>query len=493
MHRIISSYHRYDVFLPSVASTPFRLLSKSGRNNISPSRFFLQKRYNSNNSLKDIYGLPFTISPERALEKFEKWARNDQGLNTFIMNWNNVRIAAAYTPVWSFTLNIRFVLINNNDKEKTKAGRASRRLDWMPSMFQEAYGTNQYVVHVPGLSAYAGHSYRRSLIEPLHNTTLVFLGEEAVPFGSWMMKDMKLGNKKLAIFPDPLNATRGKAFAIVKENLKLLCLSSNNFPSNEYNLELQTEIISSRRVYMPTYVIDYKVIPNMEFQAFVSGCDEAADVSGVSHKMVRDNDILAKPQQMQQNASSFLNQASSLFDSGTRLGRNLGLGNREFGTIIVLFLQFVGSFAVRILARIPIIGLFVGLLFGFRKVIQPWMDSRSASVEWERQREHEATINVDYKDDFVDSGNAQRYYNANRKRILNQLSGNANHTRGDFDWYQKWEAWARQQWDEQQKQQQQQSPHENTRRQQQQTQQNQRSTRPMQNTDYKWDFDPNDP
>jgi hypothetical protein len=117
--------------------------------------------------------LAFSVSPEEALQTFRKWAVDEQGLD-YLLSWSSIRIGAAYAPVWSFDVNIRFV-------RTEKDGR--KRFDWKPDIFS-VYG-QQSVVNVPGLSAYAGHSYRRSLINSVHNTSLVFLGKDTVPFGQW--------------------------------------------------------------------------------------------------------------------------------------------------------------------------------------------------------------------------------------------------------------------------------------------------------------------
>lgn len=202
----------------------------------------------SHDAFKNVYGLTFSVSPERALEKFNKWAVDDQGLNSFLMRPDSVRIAAAYCPVWSFDVNVRYIV------KDPETGRS--RFDWKPSIFS-VYGS-QSVIHIPGLSAYAGYSYRRSLIDPLHNTSLLFLGEKLVRFSDWMLRDMKLGDTKLPIFPDPWNTTRGKAFALIKELLQTLP-GAGDFDGKQ-DVRVQTEITRSRRAYMPTFIIEYKVM-----------------------------------------------------------------------------------------------------------------------------------------------------------------------------------------------------------------------------------------
>ena len=112
------------------------------------------------------------------------------------------------------------------------------------------------------------------------------------------------------------------------------------------------------------------------------------------------------------------------------------------------------------------------------------MDNRSASAEWERQREREASHydKVDHINDFTDTGTARRYFQANRDRILRSLAGTSEHGEGSYDWYSEWEKWARQQWEQQQQQGYSQQQTQKTR---------QQKTRPR--AEYVWDFDPNDP
>mgnify|MGYP003390022659 CR=1 FL=1 len=98
------------------------------------------------------------------------------------------------------------------------------------------------------------------------------------------------------------------------------------------------------------------------YQAFISGCDDGAAVSGISHKIfdVSNQDIASQ-------ASSFLNTAAAAAQQGVRV-----LGGRQLGTLIVVALQFFGSLFARILVRIPLIGAFGGAFVGFRKIIRPW-------------------------------------------------------------------------------------------------------------------------
>ena len=219
-------------------------------------------------------------------------------------------------------------------------------------------------------------------------------------------------------------------------------------------------------------VIEYKIF-GLEYKAFVSGCDQGASVSGVSHRVFEDYGMFGS-QEFQR-------------DSLNVVGRVL------FQTPAILrpLLTLLGSVFFRIWAKIPIIGVAGGAFAGYKKILQPWMDSQSASADWERQREHEALMDEEtvQKDDFFDSsGAAKAYFVRNRDRILNALGGDARHEEGD--WYKDWQNWARNQWEQQQQQQQQQTSYQQQ-RQQQRARRN--DTRSSQKEDYKWDFDPNDP
>lgn len=101
------------------------------------------------------------------------------------------------------------------------------------------------------------------------------------------------------------------------------------------------------------------------YEAFVSGCDEGAQVSGISHKIF-DMDT--------SNVSKASTHASSLLSTGiTYIQHGLRIfGGRQIGTIIVVSIQFFGSLAARLLMRLPLIGVLGGAFVGFRKIIRPW-------------------------------------------------------------------------------------------------------------------------
>ena len=451
----------------------------------------------SGGGLDDMYALPFSIAPQDALDKFRQWAHTEQGLSYVL---SSVRLQAAYCPVWSFDLNLRFVVVDNETGKK--------RLDWKPTLLQQAYG-KQSIVHLPGVSAYAGYQYRRTLVNAVHNTTLIFLGTEAVPFGPWMLKAMQYLDEDdgqevvLEINPDPWNATRRRALSIVQEEWQALAQEDydNHHDNNTGDdsggarVQVQTQVVHARRVYMPTYVVEYSIF-GVTYQAFVSGVDQGAAVSGVSHQLWQ-NPSRDQQAQFAHRSVGMLQQAYTALQHATRL-----LGSRNMGVLILGLLQVITSVLGRLLLRIPVIAAVVGVWVTFRKVLWPYWTHRVQQMDWEYQREQESktasTSNI-RGDDFVDTtGTAERFFQRNRESILHTLSGRQEHAQGDYDWYEDWMEWARrvyeqerQGFQQQQQQQYEQRQQEYYGQQQQQQQSSRRQGKPK--TDYKWDFDPNDP
>ena len=107
------------------------------------------------------------------------------------------------------------------------------------------------------------------------------------------------------------------------------------------------------------------ILHSLRYQAFVSGCDDGAAVSGVSHK-VFDVDP-TNVAHVSAHATGYLSTALSYLQSAVRLW-----GGRQIGTLVVVGLQLFGSVAARLLLRLPLIGAIGGAFVGFRKVIQPW-------------------------------------------------------------------------------------------------------------------------
>ena len=366
------------------------------------------------------------------------------------MSYNSVRISAAMVPVWSFDLNIRF----------KQQQQQQQQYSWKPPIFQaydqggQQNNNRQGTIYLPGgLSAYSGYSYRRSLINPVHSTTLIFMGEQTQPFGGWMLNDMVLkeSGNPIPVIPDAWNSTQGRAFSVVKEELQELADEAwiNDNDDDIPPPTVQTQVVTARRILMPTFVIEYNIL-GLEYRAFVSGCDRSAPVGGVSHRMFESNNITmgGLSPEFYRSSQNLLTQLSS---NASRLIRTMNLPILV-GLLRPLFTVLWFVF-IRLLSITPVIGVAGGLFTGFRKILQPWMDNRKASADWERQRQHEAEMvedadndtnstinNKSNMNDFTDfSGNARAHFNKNKDEILRSLSGDAKHKEGDFDWYSDWE------------------------------------------------------
>ena len=422
-----------------------------------------------NNQFK-LDGLPFSISPEQALDKFRSWAEDENGLR-WLLSYDKVRIGAAFVPCYAFDINLKF---------EPK----------IPSMFQDAYSSKNKTIHIGGLTSYAGYSYRRSLLHPVHATSLVFLKDQLEPFGAWMLRDMILQDSGLpiSVIPDAWNTTQGRSLALLKNEFQSMMQAEFG---EDGGASVKTQVVRSQRVMLPTYVIEYDIF-GLQYQAFVSGCDEAAPVSGISHKVVDDT--------MLQNSNAATQQALQFF------GNTLVPIFRRTPQLFIVFGRFLMLALARVYAMIPIVGIGGGLFAGFRKILGPWLEHRTASAEWEREREYEQGLKEEFyiENDFVDRSGAEAYFVRNKSNILFHLGGGARqdqqHQQGSYDWYNDWQEWARQQWEKQNAREQQysnsQQQHQygnSSRRQQQRqrTQRQQRQSPPKQ--DYKWDFDPNDP
>jgi hypothetical protein len=339
-------------------------------------------------------------------------------------------------------------------------------------------------LHIPGLAAYAGYSYRRSLINPVHSTSLVFLSQDTQPFGGWMLRDMILQETKasISVIPDAWNATQAQSFHVVLAELQ--AISDSAWPHDGSAPRVQTEIVKSRRVFMPTFVIDYKIL-GLEYRTFISGCDTAAPVAGTNHRVFGDYSMFESPE-FHQQSRNFLSWSSNFLRV-----QNLPILLRVLRPAFTLL--WFGL--LRIWAKIPIIGAATGVVAGYRKILQPWMDNRTATAEWERQRENEARMQEEdlrFRSDFIDNGDAQRFFQRNKKQILDHLGGSYEHEEGAYGWYKEWEQWANQQWQQQQRTDQRRSTNErqSTGGDQNYQRQNRQQTK---KSDFHWDFDVNDP
>lgn len=387
-----------------------------------------------------------------------------------------MHLTAAYCPVWSFALNLRFAV--------TDAVTGRRRLDWKPDTLRDAYGRRQSIVHLPGPAAYAGYRYRRDLVDAVHGTSLIFLRDDLVPFGPWMLDAMRDDGRDemLRIDPDPWNATRRRALAVVREQWQALATGDyrrTHPDADDDDVTVQIQVVSSRRVYMPTYVLEYRILPGVAYQAFVSGADRGADVSGVSHRLWEDDEDSAFTT-LHRTSRDALRTLRSTFRRAGRV-----LGPRSVAVILVSLVRFGVSVAGRFLLRVPPVAGAVATWIGFRKVVWPYWTQRRAEAAWTRERD--APFADDdggvRADDFVDAtGTAERFFQRHREAILRTLAGEEQHDKGDFDWYQDWMEWARRMYEQERR---------GYGQQQQQQQRTSQKTRPRE--DYQWDFDPDDP
>ena len=274
------------------------------------------------------------------------------------------------------------------------------------------------------------------MVDPIHNTTLVFKNESIVPFGSWMLNPMEFRGKSLDIFPDPWNATRERAFSVIYDELHDMANGDEHAPE----VQVEVERLSSRRIYMPTYVVEYTIL-GVTYQAFVSGCDASIEISGISHNTIFNTG--SKGDAVFKGAASFLSQRAAPM-AATALQF---FGLRPF----IAAGQFIWAFVSRIAMKFHIIGLLGGgAVMAWRKLVRPYLDDRAASEEWKQQRDHEARMDSFQYHEFRDAtGTAQAYFARNKQRILRHLrgkEGRQQQTEGQ-EWYSQWEEWAKQQFE----------------------------------------------
>ena len=446
--------------------------------------------------------LPFTVAPSEAYAKFQRWANDEQGLGPLLSYIGSSKITAAYSPFWYFDLNVRFIIA------PTTSRRGGIYLA-TPEPFKSAYpSAPNGVIHIPGLAAYAGFSYRRSLIDPVHNTTPVFLKKDIVPFGQWMLEPLKYGNEQLEIYPDPWNATRERAYSVVCDELHDMAneqyQKSNETTQSQVGTPdeviVETERLSARRIYMPTYIVEYTIL-GITYRACISGCDPSIQVSGVSHKT-----MFSSGSKEGVGALSMLSKLPQGMAS-TAAGAFQIFGPRPF----VAIAQAIFALVSRIAMRFHIVGILGGIFVAYKKLFQPYLDATSADAEGERQRANESQKSgVIREDSFRDSGSAKSYFIRNEAIILRRLSEEEGRRTADSsEWYHQWEQWAREQWEkaqreaykaqkEWQRQQQQQqgktwNQYQQSSQQQQQQQQQRQYKQAKKDDDFRWDFDVNDP
>ena len=429
------------------------------------------------------------MAPSEAFAKFEQWANNEQGLGPLLSFGGSTKLTASYTPFWYFDVNVRFIAQRTNSLAT-------------PSPFRLAYPNSPNgVIHIPGLAAYAGFSYRRSLIDPVHNTTPVFMKKDIVPFGQWMLEPLKYNNEEIDVFPDPWNATRERAFSVIFDELESM---ANEQYQYDDIVTVENERLSSRRIYLPTYIVEYTIL-GISYKAMISGCDASMQVSGVSHNTIFSS--RSSVDKAVNGASSFLSNLPQKMGT-TAAGVLQMFGLRPF----VAVAQFGITILSRIAMKLHIVAPFIGAFMAYRKLFRPYIDARNQTAEWERQREYEQQSDTFHQDSFRDTGTAKAFFKRNKKSILSTLSGEEGRQHGSYEsneWYSQWEEWARQQFERAQRessraqkewmrQQQTQGQgrtykqYEEARQQQQQQRQSQRK-QAKKDDDFKWEFDESDP
>lgn len=312
-----------------------------------------------------------------------------------------------------------------------------------------------------------------------------------------MLEPLNYNQQQLEVFPDPWNATRSSAFSVIYDELH--DMANEQRQSTNYEVTVESERLSSRRIYMPTYVVEYTIL-GITYKAYLSGIDPSVQVSGVSHQTIFSDGSTGD--QVLQGASSFLSTLPQ------RVVPTAASALQFFGLRPFVAIGRIGWTVVsRVAMKFHLIGLFGGLFVAWRKIFRPYMDDRNATTEWERQRDREAQTSESFHEDsFRDTGSAKRYFTINQKRILGSLRGEEGRKeeQESTQWYAQWEQWAREQWEQAQREasraqeewqrQQQGGTYQQYQQQQQQTQQ-QRQTKYKQakKDDYQWDFDVNDP
>ncbi len=346
--------------------------------------------------------LPFSVSPQDALEKFDHWAIKEQGIPYYEVN-----TSAAFVPVWSFDLNVRFktALVDSN----------RHTYSWKPDFFNTAY-PEQDIIYLPGLATYSGYTYRRSLVDPVHNKTLLFMGHKTMPFARNMLDDIQFINpengekQSIQVFPDPWNATEGTALKIVKDQLILDVDDIMRSRGENVESEIEVQVVNSRRVYLPTYIFDYSVLGGGKgYRSFVSGCDAEVPVSGISHQAFSFiEDIFSTV-----SSNMKITVSSSMKTPGPIamwLASNLGTGALREGI----------KFASRLVTKFPFFSI---VAFGIFKFGIPRIRNHLTLEQWKEQREHDAGQYHYHTDHFDYYGSAsKRYFELHREAILRILS-----------------------------------------------------------------------
>eukprot|EP00814_Leptocylindrus_danicus_P001005 CAMPEP_0116009610 /NCGR_PEP_ID=MMETSP0321-20121206/3529_1 /TAXON_ID=163516 /ORGANISM="Leptocylindrus danicus var. danicus, Strain B650" /LENGTH=545 /DNA_ID=CAMNT_0003478593 /DNA_START=165 /DNA_END=1803 /DNA_ORIENTATION=+ len=380
----------------------------------------------------DLKAIPFTEEPQQALESFHEWCSSHG-----ILFRGDTKIEAQYLPFWTFDINVRYTTLAANGYNTTTNVR--------PAPFDSAYknkNNKNNTIHLQGISAYAGYNYRRKLVNPVHSSTVLFLGNDKIQeFLGWMLDPLPYLHTGMEVNLDTWNASKGRAFAVVVEDLRNLAMDDAQFLKKIKDFDVDVEVLNAQRVYMPTFVITYSIF-GVEYRAFVSGCDPNTTVSGISH-------------------SAFASSTSETIDTAT------GIVARGAHSLFRHVTQVVGfSYALNslhrpmlwltksilgVVSRFPIVTAAAGGFALYRKFMRPYLEHVVSKDEWEKQREREAGgMQDDYawshRNSFRDDGSAKAYFERNREAILRHLSGegSADQPKSNFyTFYQQFEEYQR--------------------------------------------------
>ncbi len=372
-------------------------------------------------------------------------------------------------------------------------------------------------IHSSSLSVPASPHERDALSPPWIPTRRTY---SPVRASGYSTDPLEYDGMRLEVFPDPWNATRERAYSAIRDELRAAANEQyrertgsaaadgdgDGDGDGDDGVRVETERLSARRIYMPTYVVDYAVL-GISYRAVISGCDPRANVSGVSHSVFGTGGGAPAG-----GAFGFLSDLPGRV-APAAAGALRFLGPRPLALLARAALVVLS----RAIATVPIVGVLGGGAFvlAWRKLLRPYVDDRSATAEWERRREHESRMSGAHdvhEDSFRDDGAARAYFLSNEERILKCLRGEEER-RDDRDdqreWYARWEEWAREQWEKAQREasgaqeeihrQRKQGRtdnryHQQSRQRQRQQQQGRRQYKQARkDDDFKWDFDEGDP
>lgn len=249
-----------------------------------------------------IHAIPFSLTPQHAIKRFDEW-RTRNGVWMF---YNFKSIGATLLPYWTFDFVLKFD--NNSSSKYLLFQEAYDRNDNQKYLNRKNINASSSYYFLPGISSYAGYDHKiyAPCLDIVHGTSLFFdksakseseelrgegILQELLP---WMLEDLPTEDSNgLPVFPDAWNMTRGMALDLALKNL----MSSSFFTTENQewqddkidNTEKPSSLtfatakaVTSKRVYLPTFVIYYDLL-GIEFKAFVSGWDIDAGVSGIVH------------------------------------------------------------------------------------------------------------------------------------------------------------------------------------------------------------------